>query len=124
LAFFNFDESGVPYVSQGAETILAVTLKDYTSGTAGAPEVVTDSPSGAAGDYSLYFSNGAQASVKDPNKVLDVAARVITGRSKPGLNIPTAISREDKSSSTMVLEEYPSRCQEPIHGWFLSPPSE
>lgn len=72
LALFNFDESGVPFVSQGAETLLAVTLKDYTSGTAGAPEIVTDTPSGAAGDYSLYFSNGAQASVKDPNKVLDV----------------------------------------------------
>lgn len=72
LALFDFNETTVPYVSQGVETCIAVTLKDFTSGTAGAPEVVTDTPSGVEGDYSLYFSDGAQCSVNDPNKVMDV----------------------------------------------------
>lgn len=72
LAFFNFDEETVPYVSQGLETTIASTLKDYASGTAGAPQVVNDTPSGAADDFSLYFSEGAQCSVADPNKILDV----------------------------------------------------
>lgn len=72
VAFFNFDEGKVPYISKGAETLQAVTLKDYASGSAGAPEVVADSPSGAANDFSLYFPDGAQCIVPDPNKVLDV----------------------------------------------------
>ncbi len=72
LALYDFDEGAVPYISKGAETTIAVTLKDYTSGNAGAPEVVADSPSGGANDFSLYFADGAQASVADPNRFMDV----------------------------------------------------
>jgi hypothetical protein len=72
VALYNFNEDTVPYLGEGQETTQAITLKDYTSGNAGAPEIVDDSPSGAEGDTSLYFADGAQASVSDPNRELDL----------------------------------------------------
>lgn len=100
IAYFSFDEGKVPYVSKGAETIQAITLKDYASGSAGAPEVVADSPSGAAGDFSLYFPDGAQCIVPDPNKVLDVGG--------PGKNwtVEAWVKYESRDSNNRVIIFY------------------
>ncbi|MGI6455361.1 MAG: LamG domain-containing protein [bacterium] len=75
IAFFDFDEGELPYPGEGAfEALEMITLQDFTTGNAGMPQVVDDSPSGAEGDTSLYFENNAFAVVNDPNRILDVGA--------------------------------------------------
>lgn len=75
IAFYNFDSGTLPFQGDGVyELTEMVTLQDFTTGNASAPQVVEDSPSGAVGDTSLYFENRAFAVVHDPNKVLDVSA--------------------------------------------------
>lgn len=73
IAYFDFDEGTTPFESKDTpDPLTMVTLTDFSSGNAGAPEVTADTPSGADGDFSLYFSDGAQTLVRDPNRVLDV----------------------------------------------------
>lgn len=73
IAYFDFDEGALPYMSEGrADDLEIVSLKAYTQGNAGAPQIVTDTPSGQDGDFALYFENQAFATVRDPNRFLDV----------------------------------------------------
>ncbi len=73
VAFYDFDTGTLPFIGQGAyEPTQAITLQAWATGNAGGPEIVTDTPSGAEGDFALYFSGTQIARVDDPNRILDV----------------------------------------------------
>jgi hypothetical protein len=73
VALYDFDTGALPFPGKGSfDPTEAVTLQAWRTGNAAGPEVSTDTPSGAAGDFSLHFTGEQIARVEDPNRVLDV----------------------------------------------------
>ncbi|MFB3789313.1 MAG: LamG domain-containing protein [bacterium] len=73
VLLLDFDEGKVPYVVKGlAAPMEAITLQAWSTGNAGGPEIVTDTPSGKAGDFALRFNGEQIARVEDPNGIIDV----------------------------------------------------
>lgn len=76
--FFNFDKASPPHQGEGVQPAgIAVATADWVIDhpphqTDGDPTVVTDTPSGAAGDTSLQFGGADVAAVGDPNGVLNL----------------------------------------------------
>lgn len=68
---FDFAESDAPFVSSGTETVSASPAIDILSAE-NAPEFSTDSPTGLAGDFSMYFDGNDRVIVPDPNAVFQL----------------------------------------------------
>lgn len=73
VLLLDFDEGAVPYVAKGmAAPMEAITLQAWSTGNAGGPDIVTDTPSGKEGDFALRFHGAQIARVEDPNGIMDV----------------------------------------------------
>ncbi|MEW6238163.1 MAG: LamG domain-containing protein [Candidatus Omnitrophota bacterium] len=73
VAFYDFNEGKTPYTGKGSfDPTEAITLQAWATGNSAGPEVSTDTPSGAAGDFSLHFTGTQVARVEDANRILDV----------------------------------------------------
>ncbi len=77
VAYFGFDSESGPYTSEGAEpAVTTVPLDEWVvenppQESTGAPGIVDDSPSGAAGDTALEFSGAQLAIVNDPEGIMN-----------------------------------------------------
>ena len=101
VLLLDFDEGAVPYVGKGtAAPVEAISLQAWATGNAGGPDVVTDTPSGKAGDFALHF-NGAQISrVEDPNRIMDV------GGDGKDWTLEAWVKYENTTSGRMVIFYY------------------
>lgn len=73
VLYLDFDEGKLPYVGKGtAAPVEAITLQAWSTGNAGGPEIVSDTPSGLKGDFALKFDGTQIARVEDPNHIMDV----------------------------------------------------
>jgi hypothetical protein len=71
LASFTLNEATGPYANAGTAGGSAVAALDAFPAPA-SPQFVADSPSGQAGDYSLFFDGNDRIEVPDPNLVVNL----------------------------------------------------